>query len=242
MLITMVLHTEAQALGHSISLALHTSHQHLAIADGEAVRYPGDIAPFAAVPDYSAESLAQLRSLMGDGERVYLMGERPPDSPGLRWDGVVPCLQMLWPEEIAVPALDGAITLEPLSCANAQEMLDLIAIAYPGYFRAQTCRMGSYFGVRKGGALVAMGGERLVFEHGRRVYREISGLCTHPEHTGKGLGTALLNHLLREHRAAGAVSWLHVTKDNTHAIALYERLGFVTVRTVDLHRMLRKAI
>jgi predicted GNAT family acetyltransferase len=33
-------------------------------------------------------------------------------------------------------------------------------------------------------------------------------------------------HLLRNHREAGQRSYLHVSAENTSAIALYERMGF----------------
>lgn len=49
-----------------------------------------------------------------------------------------------------------------------------------------------------------------------------------PEHRGRGLGTALLKHLLQESAAEGRPVVLHVEQHNP-ARRLYERLGFETV-------------
>jgi predicted GNAT family acetyltransferase len=95
--------------------------------------------------------------------------------------------------------------------------------------------MGSYYGVRFGSELIAMGGERLMLEG----YPEISGICTHPDHRGRGLATGLIWQLARDHRRDGLVSWLHVAAANRHAIDLYLRLGFTVVRKILLHRICR---
>jgi predicted GNAT family acetyltransferase len=79
--------------------------------------------------------------------------------------------------------------------------------------------MGSYYGVRSGAELVAMGGERITLEG----YPELSGICTHPAHRGKGLAAALIWQLVQNHRRDGLVSWLHVSAENRHAIELYLR-------------------
>jgi len=114
-------------------------------------------------------------------------------------------------------------------------MVALTTLAFPGFFRHRTCDMGAYYGVRSGGELIAMGGERLMLDG----YSEISGVCTHPSHRGKGLAASLIWHLARNHRRDGLVSWLHVGADNHHAIELYLRLGFRTIRRVTIHRISR---
>jgi ribosomal protein S18 acetylase RimI-like enzyme len=140
---------------------------------------------------------------------------------------------MVLPEEVTPPGPTPEIV--PLSCANAHEMVALTDLAFPGFFRSRTCDMGPYYGVRSEGELVAMGGTRLTLDG----YPEISGVCTHPAHRGKGLAASLIWHLVRDHRRDGLVSWLHVSAQNHHAIELYLRLGFTTVRKVKLHRISR---
>ena len=142
---------------------------------------------------------------------------------------------MILPEEVTPP--DPTIDIVSLSDANATEMVTLTNLAFPGFFRKRTCEMGSYYGVRSDGELIAMGGERLVLDG----YSEISGVCTHPAHRGKGLAASLIWRLVRNHRRDGLMSWLHVGAANHHAIDLYLRLGFKVVRMVTLNRISRSA-
>ena len=142
---------------------------------------------------------------------------------------------MMLPEEVVPP--DPATDISRLSDANAAEMVALTDLAFPGFFRKRTCAMGSYYGVRSDGELIAMGGERLMLEG----YSEISGVCTHPAHRGKGLAASLIWRLVQDHRRNGIVSWLHVAAANRRARDLYLRLGFKVVRTVTLHRIGRNA-
>ena len=140
---------------------------------------------------------------------------------------------MVVPEGVTPPGPTPEIV--HLTDANASEMVALTTLAFPGFFRSRTCEMGSYYGVRSGGELIAMGGERLTLDG----YPEISGVCTHPAHRGKGLAASLIWELVRNHRREGLVSWLHVSAENHHAIELYLRLGFTLARKVKLHRICR---
>jgi GNAT superfamily N-acetyltransferase len=213
--------------------ALRTRHRHFAISSGDACRYPADVAPFAALAMPSAGAMQSLHSLLVPGEYVWVIGESYPRTPELSFAETLECLQMVLPEEVTPPA--PAFDIVPLSCANASEMVALTDLAFPGFFRRRTCEMGSYYGVRSAGELIAMGGERLMLEG----YPEISGVCTHPQHRGQGLAAGLIWHLVRNHRRDGTVSWLHVSATNHHAIELYSRMGFQVARKVTLHRVSR---
>jgi GNAT superfamily N-acetyltransferase len=213
--------------------ALQTKHRHFAAAAGDASRYPADVAPFAAVAAPNTVALQQLRSLLAPGESVWLIGEGHPHIPGLAVEETLDCFQMVLPEGED----PGAATIEivQLSAADAPEMVALTALAFPGFFRHRTCEMGSYYGVRSGGELIAMGGERLMLDG----YTEISGVCTHPAHRGKGLASNLIRQLTRNHRRDGVVSWLHVGVANNRPVELYRRMGFRMVRKVTLSRICR---
>jgi len=138
------------------------------------------------------------------------------------------------PQEVSPAELAGEIA--SLTCTNAAEMVTLTDLAFPGFFRKRTCAMGSYYGVRSGGQLIAMGGERLALDG----YSEISAICTHPAHRGKGLAASLIWRVVGDHRRNGTVSWLHVSAANQPALKLYLRMGFKVVRTVTLHRVVRR--
>jgi GNAT superfamily N-acetyltransferase len=215
--------------------ALHTRHRHFAESAGDACRYPADVAPFAAVATPTTSALQSLHSLLVPGEYVWLIGESYPSIADLPCAGTIECLQMVLPEAITPP--DPNPVIVPLSCTHASEMVALTDIAFPGFFRSRTCAMGSYYGVRSEGELIAMGGERLTLDG----YPEISGVCTHPAHRGKGLAASLIWEVVRKHRRDGDVSWLHVNAENHHAIELYKRMGFSIVRKVKLHRLVRNS-
>jgi predicted GNAT family acetyltransferase len=214
--------------------ALQTRHRGLAVSAADACRYPADVAPFAAVAASSAVALQQLHSLLAPGELVWLFGDDCPHIPELAVESTLECFQMVLAEEVT--PIDPKIEIVRLSDANAGEMVALTTLAFPGFFRNRTCEMGSYYGVRSAGELIAMGGERFMLDG----YAEISGVCTHPSHRGQGLAASLIWRLVRNHRRAGLVSWLHVGCENDHAIDLYLRMGFQTIRKVMLHQISRK--
>ena len=65
-----------------------------------------------------------------------------------------------------------------------------------------------------------MAGERLKVPG----YTEVSAVCTHPDHTGKGYA-ALMMEIMRRIRDRGETPFLHVRADNARAIEIYKRLG-----------------
>ena len=215
--------------------ALHSRHQDFAVEVGEACRYPADVAPFAAVETSSASAMRKLASLLMPEEAVWFFGEEYLGVTELNHIDTLKCLQMVLPDEVMPP--ERGMDLIPLSAEDGPAMVALTDVAFPGFFRSGTYAMGSYFGVRAEGKLIAMGGERLKLDG----YPEVSGVCTHPDHRGKGYGTSLIWEVVRKHRRDGDVSWLHVASANRKAIELYHRMGFVTSREVTLHRVSRKS-
>ena len=220
--------------------ALQTKHRHLAVMEGDACRYPASVATFAAVCEPSEAALGRLVSILTPGESVWLAGESYPCVPGLCFEGTLPCLQMLLGEEVTPPEPAHEVvrlSYGSQSAADAADMVALTTLAFPGFFRSRTCEMGAYYGVRSGGELIAMGGERLMLDG----YPEISGICTHPEHRGKGYAEAIIWHIARAHRRNDLISWLHVAAPNERAIRLYSRMGFIESRRIMLHRLSLKA-
>ena len=214
--------------------ALRGPHRHLARAESGACRYPAEVAPFAAIEAPSAAAFAQLRSLLEPDEPVWIV-DYGSTAPGLAVVDALECIQMVLPDSVDVSAPRREVLT--LSGAHAREMVALTDLAFPGFFRPATHRMGSYFGVRGGGELIAMGGERLLLPG----HPEMSAICTHPGHRGEGLATDVIRHLATLHRRAGLVSWLHVGAPNRRAIELYARLGFERVRSLMLLCITRTA-
>jgi ribosomal protein S18 acetylase RimI-like enzyme len=212
--------------------ALNGPHRHLGVVTGSAARYPADVAPFAAVAAPSGRALDELRSLIAPDESVWIV-DYGRKAPGLNVLDALDSVQMVLRADLAPRAPSGEVV--PLTAADAPEMVALTEVAFPGFFRSGTHRMGFYCGVRLDGELVAMGGERLWLEG----CPELSGICTHPAHRGKGLASDVMGHLVERHRRDGLRSWLHVAARNTRALELYAALGFRPVRTLMLHRIAR---
>ncbi len=110
----------------------------------------------------------------------------------------------------------------PLGQADVQEMLDLARRTKPGPFLPRTVEMGTCPGIRRGGALVAMAGERL---H-PPGWTEISAVCTDEAWRGRGLASRLVLAIVAGIRARGELPFLHAVATNVNAIRLYEELGF----------------
>lgn len=221
--------------------ALHTAQADMAQIHGLARKFRADLAPFACLEENSAAAMADLHTLLEPGEAVWLFNDLPPTVDGLALEATITCLQMVYPTGVPIPDPLPASPIVPLTCDHADEMVALTDIAFHGFFRQRTCTMGAYYGIRHtDGTLIAMGGERqrMTADDGT-AWIEVSGVCTHPDHRGHGYAATLIQRLLRDHRRIGAISCLHVSDGNQNAIALYHRLGFQTLRSVDVFRVRR---
>lgn len=215
-------------LDDPVGSSLRTQHAHVARWFGEAVTYEPDVATFAAVPtapDRGAWS--DLAALLGPGELADMFSSpaTPPDGwePVFSLDG----LQMVSPRGVGrdTTTPDGIVELGP---ADVPDMLALVERTSPGPFWPRTHELGTYLGVRQGGALVAMAGERLR----PPGWTEISAVCTAPEARGQGHAARLVSALVSRIEYRDEHAFLHVTEANTAALALYKSLGFEVRRTV----------
>ncbi|MEU2907639.1 GNAT family N-acetyltransferase [Streptomyces globisporus] len=194
-------------------------HAHFAESRGRVLRYPVDVTPWIALPDApDTQDWADLAALAGPGGSVALAALQAPPPPDweivFRADGV----QLVDASVDAAPDPE-AVLLGP---RDVPEMLDLVARTRPGPFLPRTVELGTYLGIRRGGALVAMAGERL---H-PPGWTEISGVCTDESVRGQGLASRLVLAVAHGIRERGETPFLHASASNTGAIRLYESLGF----------------
>lgn len=114
------------------------------------------------------------------------------------------------------------IPVKSLRCTDVPEMLALTKLTRPGPFEQNTINFGHYEGIYEQERLVAMAGQRL----NPTPYAEISAVCTHPDHLGKGLATQLLLRQINRIQSSGEIPFLHVKAENSRAINVYAKLGF----------------
>jgi predicted GNAT family acetyltransferase len=206
-------------LDHPIWSAL-TTRQH-ALAEGGALarRYPSAIAPFAAIVDMSPQSFAALSALMSRSEVAVLFTPDPVTPPAefkiLLAETAEQMIGMS--AESSLPGVE-AVTL---GVDDAPAMMELTELTKPGPFTLRTHELGTFLGIRIDGQLVAMAGERMKPAN----YTEITAVCVHPDHRGRGYAQALLAAISRQIVARGEIPFLHVFSENKSAVALYRRQG-----------------
>jgi ribosomal protein S18 acetylase RimI-like enzyme len=215
--------TARHVLDNAARASLLGPHAHFALRRGDVLRYPADVAPFVALPDEPDEQTwRDVADLLGPGATVPIAGIEgsPPES---------------WETTFSVGGVqlvdDGVQVAEDpeavrLTAADVPEMLALVGRTQPGPFLPRTIELGTYLGIRRGGALVAMAGERL---H-PPGWTEISAVCTDAAYRGQGLATRLVLAVAAGITARGETPLMHAAASNENAIRLYESLGFVIRR------------
>jgi predicted GNAT family acetyltransferase len=206
-------------LDYPIWTALTTRQSGLAEGGALARRYPVPVAPFAAMADMSAESFAALGALMSPSEIAVLFTPDAVSAP----DAFKVLLAETGEQMMGTPveAAAGGIEIARLGADDVPAMMELTALTKPGPFSLRTHELGTFLGIRVDGQLAAMAGERMK----PASYTEITAVCVHPSHRGRGFGQMLLSAVSRQIVARGEIPFLHVFSSNASAIALYRRQG-----------------
>lgn len=213
-------------LDNVIWRALTTRDAEFAESFDEARRFVREVGPLGAFWEHGERGYASLAGLVGVGGTVGLFLNDPYE-PRASWSFVAgaPLLQMVADDGVAQPALNTelrGLDLIELGRQDSREMIELTALTKPGPFGSRTHELGTYLGIRSEGKLVAMAGERLKVPG----HTEVSAVCTHPEHTGKGYAALLMTEVMKRIRDREETPFLHVRQDNVRAVEIYKRLGF----------------
>ena len=215
-------------LDNPVYAALTGAHARLAEVRGRARRYPPDVSPFSAVPLRPSHADWQdLTALVGAEGFAVVINDDADGSPD-DWR-VMRTFELTQMVGATTTGAAGDELLE-LGAEDVPEMLDLAAQTEPGPFLTRTIELGTYLGIRRGGALVAMAGERFRFDG----WTELSAICTLPGHRGQGFAARLIRSLIAGIEARGERPFLHTLSSNTGAIRLYEQLGFVVRQTAQI--------
>jgi ribosomal protein S18 acetylase RimI-like enzyme len=209
-------------LDNPIWSCLMTRHAHLALGEGGARRYPSVISPLTGLSGSGSEVVAGLEALVDVGDDIGTFGHRTPALPA-NWETLKESriTQMIRVDNAPLP--EGDVDVVRLDGNDVDEMLALVELTQPGPFRKRTLELGTYIGIREGGRLVAMAGERMWVGD----CREASAICTHPDAWGRGHARALIGRVVNRMLRGGQTPFLHVYSTNTRAIDLYLALGFV---------------
>ena len=200
--------------------ALSTRHAALAQGGSLAKRYAPSIHPFASSRDDHPESLSGLAEISAPGETlIFLQADDFVLPPGFATTMTAFGVQMIAGRHMPEVSDERIVSLGE---ADAADMLELATLTKPGPFTLRAQALGDFWGIRENGRLIAMAGERLKQEG----CTELSGVATHPDFQGKGLGRLMTLHAAGKIFAKGEQPFLHTYAANSVAIGLYESIGF----------------
>ncbi len=222
-------------LDRPVWASLTTYHASLSEGGTLAKRYIRGVNLFISACDDTDLAAEAMTSLVEPNERAFVLQvPHIVTPPQLHVASAGTGVQMLSVRDLSGETGDDELL--NLSDSDAPEMLALATLTQPGPFLARTHVMGEFLGIRIDGRLVAMAGERM------RVpgYTEVSGVCTHPDFTGRGFAARLSTAVTAAIQMRGDQPFLHAWKTNVRAISLYERLGFehrtdVNVAVLERH-------
>lgn len=208
-------------LDNPIYHALTTGHAHFAKGVDEVKYYLKDIAAFAGLKDNSAENLQTLYEI-SEPNSLFVVFSKTPLTIATPWTLLLQIYMFQLVYEGQNIAESSNEELTDLDHSHITEMTALVELTKPGPFLAKTIELGNYTGIFADNQLIAMAGHRFF----PAPYHEVSAVCTHPEHLGKGYAFKILQEQIKRILNRSEIPFLHVKNDNLGAIKLYQKLGF----------------
>ena len=215
--------------------ALLSGDRHLSFGNEQVKYFVEEVSPFAGFDQEYEKGFSDLFELLPAGRKIlYATPSYFTQPAGWQLKHEIKGLQFVYEGgEIIKTEFPDVI---PLTEIHVEQMMQLAKLTKPGPFGKGTINFGSYYGIFENDKLVAMTGQRLHVQN----CTEISAVCTHPEHTGKGYAHSLMQHQLQIILEQDQMPFLHVREDNQRAIALYQRLGFTINRPMNFYFMKRQ--
>ena len=214
-------------LDNPIWHALSTRLTHLNKGSNRVKYFDEAVSPFVTMNFWDEDDLKEMEEILPKERSFYVLIPRVVNIPAsFEQLYTTPIYQMVC-NAFCTQFRSNQQVLE-MAEGDVQEMIELTALTRPGPFSSQTMSFGRYIGIREGGRLAAMAGERMKVPG----YTEVSAVCTHPDFLGKGYASHLMSILCAEIIDRGETPFLHVRADNPRAIRAYERLGFRISRDV----------
>ena len=222
-------------LDNPVYRALVSGDQALSFGNENVKFFDKQVSPFAGFEQGYAKGFAELYGMLPSGRNIlYATPSTITQPPGWTLLQDIKGLQFVY--ETGSQLKNEFSNIIPLGLKHVDQMMELASLTKPGPFGPRTIDFGNYFGIFDHEKLVAMTGQRLHVQN----FTEISAVCTHPDHTGKGYANTLIQHQLQLILQQGQQPFLHVREDNDRAIALYRRLGFHISRSMNFYFMKRQ--
>jgi GNAT superfamily N-acetyltransferase len=219
-------------LDNPVWYSVSETHKSFGIDFGTTKFYQPDYCPFGGfvTADAIENSITEYAKLANN---FFIIGQKPIVPDNLKLNNELICLQMIIHDKIELHFDDQIVKLEE---EHLDDLLGLVKIVYPEYFKKKTAELGNYYGIYKNNQLVAITGERMQMNE----YIEVSAVITHPEHTGKGYAKQLVAHTVNTIFEQNKTPFLHVAESNIGAVKLYENLGFHTRTKIGIWNIVLK--
>lgn len=205
-------------------------NNHLTTGNDKVKIFHEEVGPFAGLQTFDLASFSSLYDMISQNRAAAILSTEDLKIPEyFKIKDLVKVLQMTGENiQPSVKSYDEIVSLEK---KEVPQMIALTQLTHPGPFLQRTIEFGNYTGIFKEDKLVAMAGQRL---HPYQ-YIEISAVCVHPDHAGKGYAKSLINKQLDMIIANESIPFLHVRADNENAINVYKHLGFTVRRQVNIY-------
>lgn len=223
---------EGEKLDNPVWHALNEVHADFALKFGEIQFYKPEYCPFGGFTslENTSQGVDQYAAMIAD---FFVVGLRPDFSENLMLKQELICNQMVLENPLEFESTEKII---PIQGDLLEELIALVNLVQPGYFKRNTPELGNYYGIFQDGKLVAATGERMKMHD----YTEISAVVTHPDHAGKGYAKQLVSFTANKVFEANKIPFLHVAESNIGVVKLYEKLGFETRRKISFWNLNRK--
>lgn len=212
--------------------ALLSGDSHFNKGNDKVKFFDAEVSPFVDFETGYEKGFADLYELLSSDRKILFASPIEIEQPaGWKILRTIKGLQFVFEKGMEIK--NNFPNIVPLKKSDVDEMVSLAKLTVPGPFDKRTIEFGSYFGIFDKDKLVSMTGQRLHVNN----FSEISAVCTHPQHTGKGYAFQLLQHQLGIILNENKNPFLHVWEENKRAIEIYRRLGFKVSRPMNFYFM-----
>ena len=223
-----------EILNNPVYESLVNGDRHLGAGDGRIRYFDEAVSPFAGFETGYEKGFDDLYEQLPSGRKILFATRNTLFEPkGWKLMHEIKGLQFVLDKPVFKDPI--VHTLVPLKEVHIPQMVALATLTKPGPFSTRTIEFGYYYGIFENDKLVAMTGQRLHVQN----YTEVSAVCTHPDHLGKGYAYALMQHQVNLILNNNQVPFLHVRADNARAIEIYERIGFKENGGMNFYFLLR---